>query len=81
VAKLTSGERKKIPDSEFAGPSRSFPIEDKDHAEAAILDAPKAERAGSITEHQEHVIERRAKSKLDKHPTRVAIRNATRSIG
>lgn len=53
MSKLNSKERSKIPSEEFAGPGRSFPIEDKDHAEAAILDAPKAEAAGSITSHQE----------------------------
>lgn len=81
MSKLSSKERSKIPSEEFAGPGRSFPIEDADHAKAAILDAPKAEAAGSITSHQEAMIERRAKAKLDKHPTRVAIRNASRSIG
>ena len=72
MAKLSAAERKKIPDSEFAGPDRTYPIEDKDHAEAAILDAhgPDAE-----------VIKRKAEAKLDKHPTRVAIRRASASIG
>ena len=80
MARLTSKERSDIPDDEFAGPGRSFPVEDKDHAEAAILDAPKAEAAGSIDEHQEAVIERKAHAKLDKHPTRVAIRKASNSV-
>jgi hypothetical protein len=36
VARLTSKERAKIPPSKFAGPGRSYPVEDKKHAHAAI---------------------------------------------
>ncbi len=36
--KLTSKARSKIPASKFAGPGRSFPIEDKNHARAALID-------------------------------------------
>ncbi len=32
MAKLTSKARKAIPTSKFAGPDRSYPIEDKAHA-------------------------------------------------
>lgn len=35
VARLTSKERSKLPDSAFAGPGRSYPVEDKAHARAA----------------------------------------------
>lgn len=35
VAKLTSKERSKLPASDFAGPGRSYPVEDKAHARAA----------------------------------------------
>lgn len=45
--KLTSKARKDLPKKDFAGPGRSFPIEDKKHARAAMMDAghkPKAER-------------------------------------
>lgn len=34
---LSAAERKKIPDSKFAGPNRTFPVEDKAHARAAIM--------------------------------------------
>lgn len=47
MAKLTAAARKKLPSSVFAGPSRSFPIEDKGHAKAAlgrINNAPAAAR-------------------------------------
>jgi hypothetical protein len=35
MAKLTAAARKKIPAGKFAGPGRSFPIEDKAHIRAA----------------------------------------------
>lgn len=48
MAKLTQGERDKIPTSKFAGKGRTFPVEDKKHARAAIMlsgKAPPSERA------------------------------------
>ena len=36
MAKLTTAARKKIPSGEFAGPDRSYPIEDKSHARNAL---------------------------------------------
>ena len=47
MAKLTSSGRAAIPTSKFAGPGRSFPVEDKKHARAAIMlsgKAPASER-------------------------------------
>jgi hypothetical protein len=35
--KLTKSARAKIPTSKFAGPDRSFPINDVKHAKAAIM--------------------------------------------
>lgn len=80
MSRLTPAGRKSIPTDEFAGPDRSFPVEDRDHAEAAIEDAPKAEAAGSITPEERAVVDRKAEAKLDKHPTRVAIRKATAAV-
>ena len=80
MTRLTADARKKIPTDEFAGPGRSFPIEDKSHAEAAIHDAPIAEEHGSITAAERETIDKRAKAKLDKHPTRVAIRKASQIV-
>jgi len=80
MSKLTASERKKIPGKEFAGPDRSFPIEDRSHAEAAIKDAPKSEHAGNISHSEEEAIVRKARAKLDKHPTRIAIRKASEAV-
>lgn len=41
MAKLTAAQRRALPDSAFAGPNRTFPVFDKDHAEAAIMDGAK----------------------------------------
>jgi hypothetical protein len=48
---LTKTARSKLPGKDFAGPGRSFPVNDKAHAKAAILDskfAPPADRARII---------------------------------
>ncbi len=39
MAKLTSAARKKIPAKDFAGPDRSYPIEDASHARNALARA------------------------------------------
>jgi hypothetical protein len=39
MAKLTAKARKKIPTSQFAGPDRSYPVEDKAHARNALARA------------------------------------------
>lgn len=72
MAKLSASKRAEIPADEFAGPDRSYPIEDKAHQEAAILDAHGPDAA---------LIKKRAEAKLDKHPTRVAIRRASERVG
>jgi hypothetical protein len=36
MAKLTAAARKKIPTKSFAGPDRSYPIEDESHARNAL---------------------------------------------
>ena len=57
MTKLTADERKRLKPKQFAGPDRSFPIENKSHDEAAIRDAPRALHAGHITKSQEsHIV-------------------------
>lgn len=36
MARLTTAQRDKLPGKTFAGPDRSFPIPDKNHAKAAL---------------------------------------------
>ena len=39
MAKLTSKQRNRLPDSAFAGPDRSYPIENPSHARNALARA------------------------------------------
>ena len=64
MAALTAKARKKIPTKEFAGPGRSFPIENRSHAIAAERDVGRAEKAGSITLAQAQKIRAAATRKL-----------------
>jgi len=48
MARLTAAQRRALPDSAFAGPNRTFPINDANHARAAemlINKAPAGARA------------------------------------
>lgn len=48
MARLSAAQRRKMPASEFAGPNRSFPVNDANHARAALSmlhNAPPAARA------------------------------------
>ena len=60
MAKLTKNARAKIPTSKFAGPGRSFPVEDKSHARAALMLINKAPASARPT------IRARAKNVLGK---------------
>jgi hypothetical protein len=64
MSKLTAAARKAIPTSKFAGPGRTFPIPDRNHAEAAIRDAPKSVRAGNLTPSSAARIRARASAML-----------------
>lgn len=49
MAKLTAKARAALPLKKFAGPDRSFPINNPSHARAAISGATRSARAGNIT--------------------------------
>jgi hypothetical protein len=61
MAKLTAKQRKSLPKSTFAGPGRSFPIPDKNHAKAALIDVG---RAKGLSSGEKAEIKARAKAKL-----------------
>lgn len=46
--KLSAADRKAIPSKDFAGPDRSFPIEDPNHARAALSMAHYAPNPSAI---------------------------------
>ena len=64
MSKLTTAERKKLAPKQFAGPNKSFPIEDANHARKAIQLAPRSEKAGNISKSQETAIVRKARAAL-----------------
>lgn len=37
MSKLSPKQRAKLPSKDFAGPGRSFPVNDKKHAKAALM--------------------------------------------
>lgn len=61
---LTAAKRKKMPAKDFAGPGKSFPINDHTHQELAIKGATRSYRAGNISEAEEASIKYKAREKL-----------------
>lgn len=47
MSRLSAADRRSMPKSEFAGPGRSFPIPDKNHARAALIDVGRAKGLSS----------------------------------
>lgn len=62
--KLTAAKRKSMPKTQFAGPGKSFPIPDKNHARLAISGATRSERAGNISPATAAKVKTKAKAKL-----------------
>jgi hypothetical protein len=67
MAKLTTDERAKIPEDKFAGPGRTFPVEDATHARMAISGATRSEAAGNISASTEASIKSKARKILRFH--------------
>lgn len=63
---LTSAERKKIPSKEFAGPDRSYPITDADHAVAAKAFSTRAVARGKMSADEKAHIDSMADRMLKK---------------
>ena len=64
MAKLDAAARKKMPKSEFAGPGKSFPVNDATHARLAISGATRSKNAGNISASEESAIKARARKTL-----------------
>lgn len=56
MAKLTTKERNKLPKGKFLGPNRTFPANDRAHAEKAAQMAPRSYNAGNISKGTEERI-------------------------
>lgn len=66
MAKLSKGQRAALPASKFAGPNRSFPVNDANHAKAALLDVNKAK---DLTSAEKSEIKAEARKELHRiHP-------------
>ncbi len=66
MAKLTTKARKALPKGDFAGPGRSYPVEDKKHARLAKSGASRAEHVGNISKAVEARIDKKADRVLGK---------------
>lgn len=55
---LTKAQRKRLPAKDFAGPGRSFPIENEAHAMAAIMDSKGKPDRAAIVRKAEAVIKK-----------------------
>ena len=56
MAKLNAAERKRLPASDFAGPDRSYPVQDRSHAANAKARASQMEKAGKLSHSaKEHI--------------------------
>lgn len=66
MAKLTSQQRNKLPKSEFAGPDRSYPVNDKSHAANAKSRASQAVNSGRMSKSEEGKIDAKANKVLKK---------------
>ena len=64
MAKLTTKERKNLPNSKFAGPDRSYPVNDKSHAANAKARASQAVNAGRMSKATERKIDTKANAVL-----------------
>ena len=66
MSKLTSQGRNNLPDSAFAGPNRSYPVDTHNRAANAKARASQAEAAGRISESTKEKIDAKANKVLGK---------------
>jgi hypothetical protein len=65
MSKLTTNERNALPDSAFAGPHRSYPVEDASHAKNAKARATQMHDRGILSLRAEHLIDAKADQVLE----------------
>lgn len=65
MSKLTNEERNKIPSSEFAGPDRSYPVNDREHAINAKARSTQMHDKGLISMRAEELIHEKANRVLE----------------
>lgn len=67
MAKLTEKKRKSLPKAEFAGPDRSYPVNDKSHARNAKARASEMENKGKLSPSAKAKIDSKADKVLGKN--------------
>ncbi len=63
---LTTKQRNALPDSAFAGPGRSYPVNDRSHAANAKARATQMENVGKLSPNQADMIRAKANRVLKK---------------
>lgn len=66
MAKLTTKTRNALPKSDFAGPGRSYPVNDRAHAANAKARATQQENKGNLSPSQAAKIRAKANKVLDR---------------
>lgn len=66
MAELSTKARKKLPGKDFAGPGRSYPVNDRAHAANAKARATQEEKKGKLSKSTEKRIDAKADKVLDK---------------
>ena len=66
MSKLTTEGRKKLKNSQFAGPDKSYPVPDKSHAANAKARASQAVNSGRMSKSEEAKIDAKANKVLGK---------------
>lgn len=70
MAKLTAAARKRLKPGQFAGPDRSYPVEDASHARNALARASQQYKAGRLSKAQYDSIVSKARKALAKRTGR-----------
>jgi len=81
MAKLNASARKRLPAADFAGPDRSYPVPDKNHAVQAKARSTQAVEAGRMSSSEKSKIDAKANKVLGQKPTRgerTATNNSTK---
>jgi hypothetical protein len=64
MARLTAAARKKLPKKDFAGPGKSYPVENKSHAANAKARASQMEAKGKLSASEKAKIDAKANKVL-----------------
>ena len=70
MARLTAAKRNALPDSDFAGPNRTFPVEDKAHQIAAKRLVGRSVKAGNTSKSGAAKIKAKANKRLGADPSK-----------